>query len=386
MKKKKIVFFSASRAEYSIQYPILKKFQKNRLFKVYFIVAGSHTSTAVGNTLDEIKKDKINIFHKIKLNLKTNDSFNLNMYSIELQKKILKVLSKIKPDSIFLTSDRFETLSVALVSHFMKIPIIHLEGGDVTAGGTLDDDSRHAITKLAALHLVTNYDSKNRVIKLGEETKRIIDIGFPPLNMIHKKSLYNKEYLEKKFNIGPDDSLILFTYHAVPNEIGSIKLIFNVLKKIQNKNLKIIITYPNFDPGYKKIVNEIKKIKNKKNFIVVKNLGRKMYFSILNYLGTYNKGICMGNSSSGIKETMYFKCKTINLGTRQQARLKTKNIYDCNIRSVEMINLINKVINLKSNFNKNSNPYLSKKVFVKIDQKIFKFMKWKFFSQKKITY
>tara|TARA_B100000795_G_C22720992_1_gene407431 strand:- start:252 stop:1148 length:897 start_codon:yes stop_codon:yes gene_type:complete len=298
---------------------------------------------------------------------------------------MLEVLKKIKPDCIFLTSDRFETLSVALVSHFMKIPIIHLEGGDVTAGGTLDDDSRHAITKLAALHLVTNYDSKNRVIKLGEENKRIIDIGFPPLNMIDKKLLYKRDFLEKKFSIQENDKLILFTYHPVPNELGSVKLIFDVLKKIKNENLKIIITYPNFDPGYKKIVYEIKKLKSK-NFIVVKNLGRKMYFSILNYLGTYDKGFCMGNSSSGIKETMYFKCKTINLGKRQQTRLKTKNIYDSDIKPKEMISMINKVINLKANFDKTSNPYLSKKEFIKIDQKILKFLKMRLFAEKKITY
>lgn len=382
---KKIVFFSGSRAEYNIQYPILKKFQKNKLFKVYFIVAGSHTSATVGNTLSEIKKDNINIFHKVKIKLKSNNSYDLTFYSIQLQKKMLEVLNKIKPDCIFLTSDRFETLSVALVSHFMKIPIIHLEGGDVTAGGTLDDDSRHAITKLAALHLVTNYDSKNRIIKLGEEPKRIIDIGFPPLNMINKKSLYKKDFLEKKFSIQENDKLILFTYHPVPNELDSVKLIFDVLKKIKNKNLKIIITYPNFDPGYKKVVYEINRLKDK-NFIVVKNLGRKMYFSILNYLGTYDKGFCMGNSSSGIKETMYFKCKTINLGKRQQTRLKTQNIYDCGIKSKEIINMINKVINLKTNFNDTPNPYLSKKVFIKIDQKILKFLKMKFFSEKKITY
>jgi len=249
----------------------------------------------------------------------------------------------------------------------------------------LDDNSRHAITKLAALHLVTNYDSKNRVIKLGEEPKRIIDIGFPPLNMIDKKSLYKRDFLEKKFSIQENDKLILFTYHPVPNELGSVKLIFDVLKKIKNKNLKIIITYPNFDPGYKKIVYEINELKDK-NFIVVKNLGRKMYFSILNYLGTYDKGFCMGNSSSGIKETMYFKCKTINLGKRQQTRLKTKNIYDSDIKPKEMINMINKVVNLKANFDKTSNPYLSKKEFIKIDQKILKLLKMRFFSEKKITY
>ncbi len=170
---KKIVFFSGSRAEYNIQFPLLKLFQNNKNYKFYFIVAGSHTSNVVGDTFKEIKKDKIKVTHKINLNLKSENNLNLNNYSIELQSKVTSILKKIKPDCVLLTSDRFETLSVALVSHFMKIPIIHLEGGDVTEGGTLDDNSRHAITKLSSLHLVTNKDSKKRVNKLGEENRRL---------------------------------------------------------------------------------------------------------------------------------------------------------------------------------------------------------------------
>ena len=265
---KKIVFFSGSRAEYNIQFPILKLFQKKKNYKFYFIVAGSHTSNVVGDTFKDIKKDKIKVTHKININLKSENNLKLNNYSVELQSKVTDIFRKIKPDCVFLTSDRFETLSVALVAHFMRIPIIHLEGGDVTEGGTLDDNSRHAITKLASLHLVTNTDSKKRVIKLGEENRRVLDIGFPPLNSINKKKLFSKVYLEKKFKIGLHEKIILFTYHPVPNEFHKIKLIFKTLKNLQNKYTKIIITYPNFDPGYKDVIKEIVVPQRLVNFVV----------------------------------------------------------------------------------------------------------------------
>jgi len=382
---KKIVFFSGSRAEYNIQFPLLKLFQNNKNYKFYFVVAGSHTSNVVGDTFKEIKKDKIKVTHKINLNLKSENNLNLNNYSIELQSKVTSILKKIKPDCVLLTSDRFETLSVALVSHFMKIPIIHLEGGDVTEGGTLDDNSRHAITKLSSLHLVTNEDSKKRVNKLGEENRRIIDIGFPPLNIIDKKKLFNKYDIEKMFQVNKEEKVILFTYHPVPNEIDKIKLIFRSLKSLQSKYIKIIITYPNFDPGYKYVIKEIKKLK-KENIVVVQNLGRKMYFSILNYLGTYNKGICMGNSSSGIKETLFFNCKTINLGIRQKSRLKTKNIFDCELKVENIIKKTKKILRLKTDFKNILNPYYSKKKFNNLDKKVLKLLQLKDLNRKKITY
>ncbi len=385
--KKKILFFSGSRAEYNIQYPILKTFQNNKFFKTFFVVAGSHTSGIVGNTFKQIKKDKIKVSHKIKLKLSSNLNLELNKYSIDLQDKFAKILIQTKPDCIFLTSDRFETLSVAMVSHFLRIPIIHLEGGDVTEGGTLDDNSRHAITKLSSFHLVTNKDSEKRVLKMGETKNRVLNVGFPPLTNINRKKLFTKTYIEKNFNIQKNQKVILFTYHPVPSELTRVNIIFKSLKKIQNKNIKIIVTYPNFDPGYDKVLKYINNLnQSKENFIIKKNLGRKMYFSLLNYLGNQNKGICMGNSSSGIKETLFFNCKTINLGSRQKTRLKTRNIYECDVNYSSILKKTSKILRLKKDFSKTSNPYYYLSNFKKVDKKIFKFLNSKNYNKKTISY
>ena len=383
--KKKIVFFSGSRAEYHIQEPILRKIQKNQFFKTYFIISGSHISKSFGESFNIIKNNKINIYKKINLKITSNLKNGQIDYIFNLQKKISKILLKIKPDFIFLTSDRFETLSVAIVAHILKIPIIHLEGGDVTEGGTLDDNSRHAITKLASLHLVTNIDSKKRVLRLGEEQSRVLNVGFPPLSNIDKKKLLKKNQIEKKLNFKLDNNLNIFTYHPVPGELKKENIIFKAISVLSKKNYKFIITYPNFDYGYKNIIKEIKKIEKNKNIFVVKNLGQELYFSILNFIGN-NNGICIGNSSSGIKETMFFNCKTINIGIRQKSRFMTKNIYQCSVNTKKIIELYEKIKHKKINYTKLSNPYFAPNKINDIDKKIIKKIANLKSEIKKITY
>ena len=173
----------------------------------------------------------------------------------------------------------------------------------------------------------------------------------------------------------------------MPSELARVNIIFKSLKKIQNKNIKIIVTYPNFDPGYDNVLKYINNLNQlKENFIIKKNLGRKMYFSLLNYLGNQNKGICMGNSSSGIKETLFFNCKTINLGSRQKTRLKTRNIYECDVNYSSILKKTSKILSLKKDFSKTSNPYYYLSNFKKVDKKIFKFLNSKNYNKKTISY
>ena len=171
-------------------------------------------------------------------------------------------------------------------------------------------------------HLVTNEDSKKRLINLGEENRRILNVGFPPLSNIDKKKLYSKDDIKKLLQFSFDKELNIFTYHPVPKEFKQQRIIFKLIEILSKQGHKFILTYPNFDPGYESIIRD-QKTKQNRNITIVKNLGQKLYFSILNYIGN-NNGFCIGNSSSGIKETMFFNCKVINLGIRQQSRLKSK--------------------------------------------------------------
>jgi len=371
MKKINIVFFSANRAEYGLIYPFLKVFLKHKMFNVEFVVAGSHFSKKFGLSIKEIEKDKIK-YTKINLPLSTNTLSNTSDYFNKLQKKVNLFLKKRKIDLVFLSSDRFETFAFAISTYLRKTPIIHYEGGDITEGGALDDNIRHAITKISNIHLTSNKDSQKRILNMGEEKWRCYNVGYSPFYLMQKQK-FNKKKIEKKFLLNSKKPLILFTFHpVVKDENDQRKDVNEVFKALEylSKDNKIIITYPNFDPGYQYIINKIVNLKKKFNDIkIVKHLGRTNYHSLLYYIGKDKKGFCMGNSSSGIKETIFFNCPTLNIGNRQKSRLKPKNVLDVKANKKQIIDKINKELN---NYKVCENPYKLIKTFEKIPNKIVK--------------
>ena len=371
MKKINIVFFSANRAEYGLIYPFLKVFLKHKMFNVEFVVAGSHFSKKFGLSIKEIEKDKIK-YTKINLPLSTNTLSNTSDYFNKLQKKVNLFLKKRKIDLVFLSSDRFETFAFAISTYLRKTPIIHYEGGDITEGGALDDNIRHAITKISNIHLTSNKDSLKRILNMGEEKWRCYNVGYSPFYLMQKQK-FNKKKIEKKFLLNSKKPLILFTFHpVVKDENDQRKDVNEVFKALEylSKDNKIIITYPNFDPGYQYIINKIVNLKKKFNDIkIVKHLGRTNYHSLLYYIGKDKKGFCMGNSSSGIKETIFFNCPTLNIGNRQKSRLKPKNVLDVKANKKQIIDKINKELN---NYKVCENPYKLIKTFEKIPNKIVK--------------
>ena len=365
MKKINIVFFSANRAEYSLIQPFLKIFSLNKRFNVGLIVAGSHLDKKFGTTFSEIKKDNIKILSKIKVPLKTNSLIDAAEYSNLLQKEINKKLKINKADIIFLSSDRFETFAFAVSAYLRKIPIIHYEGGDVTEGGALDDNLRHAITKLSNIHLTSNQFSMNRIIKMGEENWRCLNVGYSPLFSIDM-SKFNYSKIVKNFSLTPNRPFILFTLHPLilkKNKFQKeINESFKALEKLYKLKYQILITYPNFDPGYQAIINKITEFQKKyKETKVIKHLGKQNYHSLLYYIGKVKNGACVGNSSSGIKEAIIFNCPSINIGDRQKSRLKPFNVTDARPNNKEIINIIKDNLRLKTKYGKN--PYQLNKSF-----------------------
>ena len=387
MKKINIVFFSANRAEYSLIQPFLKIFSANIKFNVGLIVAGSHLEKKFGNTFNEIKKDNIKVLSKIQVPLKTNSLIDSAEYSNLLQKEINKELKKIKTDIIFLSSDRFETFAFAVSAYLRKIPIIHYEGGDVTEGGALDDNLRHAITKLSNVHLTSNQFSMNRIIKMGEENWRCLNVGYSPLYSINF-SKFNYLKIIKQFALTPNRPFILFTLHPLVLEKNKfqkeINESFKALEKLYKLKYQILITYPNFDPGYKAIINKIIRFKKKyKEIQVIKHLGKQNYHSLLYYIGKVKNGACVGNSSSGIKESVIFNCPAINIGDRQKSRLKPFNVVDVAPENKQIANVIKH--NLKLKIKSGKNPYKLNKSFYNSPQFIIKQLNKLTLMKKKCT-
>ena len=348
----KICIFSGNRAEYGLLSPIIKNLNESKKIKVFFIVSGSHVDKKFGETINEIKKDKIKIYQTIKLfnSSRNRDKSDYTPKNIsEIVEKYSTCLRRIKPDYNLVYADRFESFGAIIASSQMNIPTIHIEGGDKTEGGTLDDSVRHAMTKISHIHITTNDNAKKRIIKLGEEKWRVKNFGYSAMDYVKLKNYAKKSEIEDKLKIKITKPIVLFTQHPIPMENESIQnnfeKILHSIKKLSKLNIQIIITYPNSDYGGKKIIEKINRLKGIKNIKIVSSLGRYLYHGVLALNSKNIKVVCAGNSSSGIKETAIFKCPVVNIGPRQNGRFRSSNVFDVKYDDKKIYETIFKCIN-----------------------------------------
>lgn len=347
MAKRKIAIFTGNRAEYGLQYSIIKSIKEHSKLDYNLLVSGAHLDKNFGNTLDEIKNDGFEIFEEIKIEMV--DQSNISTANAIGKGIILltKSLEKIKPDFMLVYADRFEGFAATVAASQMNIPTAHIEGGDLTEGGALDDSVRHAMTKLSHLHFTTNYQSTNRILALGEEKWRVHTVGLPIIDLIYEKNYADEKYLVENLNLDLSRPIIILTQHPVTTEYNKarqqIKETLKAIAIIAKMNVQIIITYPNNDVGSLDIIDEINKLKIKKNSYIkiYKSLGRFVYHGILGLVkDSKTKVVCLGNSSSGIKETPVFCCPCVNIGSRQKGRLRSNNVIDVSYNSYEIVKAV----------------------------------------------
>ena len=227
-------------------------------------------------------------------------------------------------------------LAAVIASSQMNIPTAHIEGGDLTEGGALDDSVRHAMSKLAHLHFTTNQQASNRVLGMGEESWRVHTVGFPAIDLISDNNFASSEEVANSLNLDLEKPIILFTQHSVTTEFSmaseQVLPALDALKVLAKKGFQIIATYPNNDAGGKAIINELNKLNAKSvdGIQVHRSLGRYLYHGVLALANDRKKLVaCVGNSSSGIKETPVFGCPTVNIGSRQLGQIKRSECYRC---------------------------------------------------------
>ena len=184
MKKRIIAVFTGNRAEYGLQYPILKAINEHLDLDYKLLASGAHLDQNFGGTVAEIKNDGFHIDAEIKINMDAESLFATAQAIGSGVLSISKALAEIQPDIMVVYADRFEGFAAVIAATQMNIPTAHIEGGDITEGGALDDSVRHAMTKLAHLHFTTNQQASNRVLAMGEEDWRVHTVGFPAIDLI----------------------------------------------------------------------------------------------------------------------------------------------------------------------------------------------------------
>jgi UDP-N-acetylglucosamine 2-epimerase (non-hydrolysing)/GDP/UDP-N,N'-diacetylbacillosamine 2-epimerase (hydrolysing) len=241
-------------------------------------------------------------------------------------------------------ADRFEGLAAVIASSQVNIPTAHIEGGDLTEGGALDDSVRHAMTKLAHLHFTTNQQATNRILAMGEEGWRVHTVGFPAIDLISEGRFAGPEEIVQRLGLDLTRPVVLFTQHSVTTEFDqAVKQLLPSLDAIEQlaaEGVQVILTYPNNDAGGRQIVGHLESFaaRNLPNTQVHRSLGRHLYHGVLALAkDPKRRVICMGNSSSGLKETPAFNCPTVNIGSRQEGRLRGANVVNADYNTVDIV-------------------------------------------------
>ncbi len=362
---KKILFISSSRADYGLLRDVILQTQKINK-QTYLLVTGSHLSNSFGNTFSEIKKDKINnIIKKKLLNNKFNDQ-NISQYISKSINLTTDVIIKKKPNVVVILGDRYELLGSAIAAMAFRIPIAHIHGGEVTQGA-FDDSIRHSISKLSHLHFPVHDKYKKRLIQLGEHPKTIFNYGGLGAHTISKLKLLTRSQLQKKLKINFCDKIVIVTFHPVTLEKNKSKFQIKNLIKFLNtlEDMTIIITSPNFDNESDVLKKQFIKFQKKENVYFFKSLGNKTYISLMKI--AY---FLIGNSSSGILETPSFGTPTINIGNRQNGRILSKNIINCDYDYKSIYKAFNQK---RKKQNKIQNPFFKKNTPKNIAKKLLNF-------------
>lgn len=324
---RKIAVFTGTRAEYGLLYWLLKDIQSDSELILQLLVSGMHLSSEFGETYKQIEQDGFTIDEKIEILLSsdtavgTAKSMGLGVLGFA------DALSRLKPDALVVLGDRFEALAAAQTAMILRIPILHLHGGEITEGA-YDDAIRHAITKLSYLHGTSTEEYRQRVIQLGEVPERVKNIGAIGLDHLARSEFMGVDEIGESLGFNLNQPYFLVTYHPVtlgeePPEQSFIALL-NALDEF--KDHQVILTYPNADDGGRLIIPILEGYarEHPNRVCAIPSLGQKRYLSAVK-----NAAVVIGNSSSGIIEVPAFDVPTVNIGVRQKGRLAAKSVLNC---------------------------------------------------------
>ncbi|MBI4056118.1 MAG: UDP-N-acetylglucosamine 2-epimerase (hydrolyzing) [Elusimicrobia bacterium] len=355
MKRRKIAILTGTRAEYGILTSVMDAIRKHPRMDYSLIVTGMHLSHEYGYTLREIEKDGYRIGAKVDMLVSGSTGAamakTLGMGIIGMA----QALDQIRPDILLILGDRGEPLAGAIAAAHMNIPVAHMHGGEVS--GTIDESIRHAITRFAHIHFPATRKSVERLIKMGEDPKRIFLVGSAGVDAIRNKSLSSKKKIAQHFGFNPGQPILLAIQHPVTTEITeasqNMKAFVDALIALDQQTVFI---YPNSDAGNKEMVEvmrrEVDRLAAWPRARVFKSLPHELYLGTMRHAA-----VMIGNSSSGLIEAPSLRIPYILVGTRQNGRERSSNVKEIEYNSTKIIRAAKAAITQKTNGKSYDNPY-----------------------------
>lgn len=322
---RKICFVTGSRADFGLIIWPMRAIRETPGLKLQLVATGMHLSPEFGYTINNIRDEGFDVDESVETLLSSDSGVGVSK-SVGLGViGFADAFARLKPDLVVVLGDRYETFAAAQAAMFMRLPMAHLFGGDVTEGA-IDEAIRHAITKMSHLHFATNADSARRLTRLGEDPARVFTVGSPGIDSIKRLMLMDREIIGREVGMKLGKRNALVTFHPVTVEmdrsVGALDELFASLSAL-DPEFSLFFTLANADAEGRALNERIKAfVAGRPNAIAVASLGQLRYISLMN-----QADVVIGNSSSGIYEAPSLNVPTVDIGDRQKGRERAASVF-----------------------------------------------------------
>ena len=321
--KRTIAVVTSSRADYSHLYWPLHDLAQHEDVDLKLIVLGAHLSPQFGETVKEIEKDGFPIAARLECLLSSDTDVGMAKTLGVAVLSLADLLGQMRPDLLLLIADRYEMLAPAAVALTLRIPIAHIEGGEISEGA-IDDAVRNALTKMSHIHFTSTETARARVIAMGEEPWRVHRAGAPSLDHLRRSRLLGIHELEGRLELDLQRPTVVVAYHPVTILRDTTQEADSLFAALREVDAQILFCYPNADAGSHALLERTRAfLSTRSDARVFVNLDSVTYWSLLRQVA-----LLIGNSSSGIMEAASFRLPVVNVGFRQKGRERARNVLD----------------------------------------------------------
>jgi UDP-hydrolysing UDP-N-acetyl-D-glucosamine 2-epimerase len=332
MKQRKICVVITARPSYSRVKTALQAIKDHPELELQLVAAGSALLGRYGSAVEYIESDGFEIAEKVFMVLEGENKTAMAKTTGLGVMELATVFYKLEPDMVVTIADRFETIATSIAASYQNIPLVHIQGGEVT--GNIDEKVRHANTKLADIHLVASENAKERVIKLGEVPAKVFNTGCPSIDIakgVKESPALDFDPMIKYGGVGAvvdaSGPYLVVMQHPVTTEYTRAKEdVMKTLEVINELEIPTFWFWPNVDAGSDGTSNGIRSFResvNPKHIHFFKNMEPNDFLRLL-----VNSKCLVGNSSVGIRECAYLGVPVVNIGTRQNGRDRGENVLD----------------------------------------------------------
>ena len=321
--RRTVAVLTTSRADYGHLFWVLRELENHPAIDLRLIVTGAHLSPEFGGTASEIERDGLRIDERVECLLSSDTDVGMAKTIGVATLALADALGRIRPDLLLLIADRYEMLAPAAVALALRIPIAHIEGGEVSEGA-IDDAVRNALTKLSHVHFTSTESARRRVLALGEQAWRVHHVGAPSLDHLRRSRLLEPAELATRLGGPVSRDTVVVAYHPVTLARDTLREADELFAALERIREPLLFCFPNADAGSRALVDRARAFCDSRSGARLHvNLAPVAYFSLL-----ARAGVILGNSSSGIMEAASLELPAVNVGLRQAGRERAANVLD----------------------------------------------------------